>query len=175
MTIHQQICPDCGGIIGGERTGAERPCRCPITPPSAVSASTDTVDEREDETSRKKRKVCCQCGKSLEGHRRFKDSVGYWCKDCHRKDKAEHTAAETRCPDCGRMRPIESMVMYQGRSICPTCHKEAIVIAKKKANKAAAEAAHKAHERRNLYIMIGIFSVLLLIVIYSFIRKKMGG
>src|SRR5215510_2363012 len=81
--VSEKICPDCGGVIGGERTGADRPCRCPITMPATVSASMDTVDEREGETSGKKGKVCCQCGKSLEGHRRFKDSIGYWCKDCH--------------------------------------------------------------------------------------------
>lgn len=171
----EKICPDCGGVIGGERTGADRPCTCPITVPSS-SPTADTVDEREGETSRSKsrKKVCCQCGKPLEGHRRFKDSVGYWCKDCHRRDKAQKTAAETRCPDCGRMRPIDVMVMYEGRSICPTCHKEALVIARKKANKEAAEAAHKAHERRNLYILLAIFALLLAFVLFSWIKRSMS-
>jgi hypothetical protein len=145
-----------------------------VTVPAAVTASMDTVDEREGESSRKKGKVCCQCGKSLEGHRRFKDSVGYWCKDCHRKDKAANTAAETRCPDCGRMRPIESMVTFDGRSICPTCLKEAQAVARRKANKLAAEALHKAHERRNLYIMLGIFGVLVVFMVISWVKRHMG-
>jgi DNA-directed RNA polymerase subunit RPC12/RpoP len=173
MTTHSQICPDCGGTIGGERTGSTHPCTCPITPPQASSASADTIDEREGEPSRKRGKHCIQCGKPLEGHRRFKDSLGYWCKDCHRKDKAQHTAPETRCPDCGRMRPIESMVQFESRTICPTCLKEAQLIAKRKANRAAAEAAHIAHERRTLYIMLSLFALLCLVLLYSLIKRHL--
>src|ERR1041385_5649145 len=94
-----------------------------IIPPKP---SDDTVDEPpEGAAPISKIKTCCNCGKVLTGHRRFKDSVGYWCKDCHRTDKARNKAMETKCPDCGRPVPINSLQQYQDRRICFACYKEA--------------------------------------------------
>ena len=65
------------------------------------SPSAETVDENpaaDERLMSGKPKTCCNCGRDLTGHRRFKDSVGYWCKDCHRADKARAKVHETKCP-----------------------------------------------------------------------------
>lgn len=138
--------------------------------------SDDTVDlpkvEADDGNLSGKR--CCQCGKDLRGHRRFKDSVGYWCKDCHRVDKARTTVAEARCPDCGRMRPLDKLYQTEdGTQVCAACMKERKVSAEKYAVKAAIEDEVKGAERRKLYILFGILGLLGIIVIWSQVSKMM--
>lgn len=164
------LCPVCGGYLSA-RPAHGKPCSCPprIEP---FNPSSDTVDDDTVSISAPSDgiKRCCQCGKDLTGHRRFKDSVGYWCKDCHRKDKAQHKAAESRCPDCGRMIKITALTVYKDRSLCLTCVKEARLVDQKKRNQELAAEAHTAHERRNLYILIAIFAVLLIFIALSFLH-----
>jgi hypothetical protein len=163
------ICPVCGGYLSS-RPAHGKPCSCPprIEP---FNPSSDTVDDDPNSGTKAPLaadgKRCCQCGKDLTGHRRFKDSVGYWCKDCHRTDKARHKAAESRCPDCGRMIRITALTVYHDRNLCPTCLKEARLEDQKKQNKAIIAEAHTAHERRNLYILLAIFAVLLILIALS--------
>jgi hypothetical protein len=111
----------------------------------------------EDDGNSKK---CCNCGKDLRGHRRFKDSIGYWCKDCHRVDLKRNTAAEARCPDCGRMRPLDKLFMVDGRNICSACRKEVLAQAEKAAVTAQIEKEVESAERRKLYMMFGVLIVL---------------
>jgi hypothetical protein len=161
---HLPVCPECGGLIGATTTTSRGyPCTC-------VSPSADTVDEPTfnsgvvaSATTSPKR--CHKCGKDLTGHRRFKDSLGYWCKDCHRVDKARNTIPESRCPDCGRMRPLDKLVTTDdGTQVCLSCLKERKAEATKLSHRAEAAYVHQRHERRNLYILAGVFVALILIV-----------
>lgn len=143
---------------------------------SRSSHSDDTVDlpkvETEDDGNNKK---CCQCGKDLRGHRRFKDSVGYWCKDCHRVDKARNTIPEGRCPDCGRMRPLDKLYQQDdGSQVCSACVKERAKIAEKYAVKNLIENETKSGERFKTYVMVGIFSILAIVLIGQQVSKLFG-
>jgi len=168
-------CPTCGGLIGATTaTSAGYPCTC-------FDSSADTVDEPADlllsPASPAKAKSpsgtvkrCHKCGKDISGHRRFKDSLGYWCKDCHRLDKAQNTVAEARCPDCGRMRPLDKLYMHDDHQICASCLKVRKSEADRAAHRAIAEQAHKSHERRGLYILLIVAGLLVLIVLFQHMR-----
>jgi hypothetical protein len=67
-------------------------------------------------------KLCCSCGKELTGHTRFKDSLGYWCKDCHRTDKKRRQGI--RCAGCGREFPESKLIAFQGEYHCFSCEKQ---------------------------------------------------
>lgn len=143
--------------------------------------SDDTVDLPKVETDAEldaaadpNSKRCCQCGKDLRGHRRFKDSVGYWCKDCHRLDKARNKQPEGRCPDCGRMRPLDKLFQASdGTQVCSNCLKERQKELEKYAVKEAAEAEEKWQQRKPLYIMLGILILLGVIVVVQGVIRMM--
>jgi hypothetical protein len=143
---------------------------------SASRHSDDTVDlpkmESDNEPGGKK---CCQCGKDLRGHRRFKDSIGYWCKDCHRVDKARHTVAEARCPDCGRMRPLDKLYQTDdGTQVCKQCMNERVEKAQRYAAKMAIEQEVKGSERMKTYLLVGVLVVLGLVVIWQNLSSWIG-
>ncbi|MFN4241766.1 MAG: hypothetical protein ACK4PI_00860 [Tepidisphaerales bacterium] len=131
--------------------------------------SDDTVDLPKLETEHEPgAKRCCQCGKDLRGHRRFKDSVGYWCKDCHRVDKARHTVAEARCPDCGRMRPLDKLYQTdEGTQVCKSCMNERVAQAKRRAVKLAIEQGEKSGERMKTLALVGVLVLLALVVLWQ--------
>ena len=84
------ICPDCGGIIGGDENDSRPKCQC---------ASELTMDDTEVEplplapaaeepvAPPKPKKICWKCGKDVTHAKRAKDDKGYWCYDCHKADK----------------------------------------------------------------------------------------
>jgi hypothetical protein len=165
-------CPDCGGVIGAKQTtDAGKPCTC-----SKNARASDTVDEPElqiesaSTSGEKNDKVCCSCGKDLRGHRRWKDSAGYWCKDCHRVDRARNTVPEQRCQDCGRMKPLDKLKEYDGEHICVGCAKirddEKEIKQRKLEAKMAAEELQTKNFRK--WMIIGIaMSVLILIAMLA--------
>lgn len=67
-------------------------------------------------------KICCHCGKDVSGHTRFKDSRGYWCKECHKQDQAARD--EDKCDSCGRTFPSKRLIDIDGHKYCATCDKE---------------------------------------------------
>ncbi len=169
------ICPDCGGVIGATRaTEHGKPCTCF----SRSNSTADTVDEPElqvDYGAGSERggpeKRCCQCGKDVRGHTRFKDSLGYWCKDCHKADKKRSTATETRCPDCGRMKPIDKMQLVKDQYVCQTCAKVRAAEAKKVMEKMAIEHIRRKHETRGLKMMLIIAGVLVAVLIAGWLLR----
>jgi hypothetical protein len=120
------ICPDCGGVIGGDESGGRQRCQC-----SADLTMEDTEVEAQavPVTSaapavEEVKKVCCVCGKDVTHARRAKDKRGYWCYECHRADLRRERGAEkprARCPQCGRMVPAESITSYHGETLCQKC------------------------------------------------------
>ena len=160
------ICPECGGVIGAtKRTEAGPPCTCIKI--ETFSPSSDTVDESPaaDEARSAKPKTCCKCGRDLTGHRRFKDSVGYWCKDCHRVDKARTKAGEAKCAECGHPKPINSLQEYEGRRICVACKRELVERHKREVNKMYSKRVHHEHEKGRLLVLAAIVVVLVLIIL----------
>lgn len=81
------------------------------------------------------KKVCCACGKDLTGHTRFRDSVGYWCKSCHRTDVQRKKGV--KCGDCGREFPESKLIEFEGTLRCLTCEKERQKAVFRKLNEAA--------------------------------------
>lgn len=132
----------------------------------------DTIDLPQNALEEVNAKKCCNCGKDLRGHRRFKDSVGYWCKDCHRADKARHKEPEGRCPDCGRMRPLDKLfAMPDGRQVCSNCKKTAQAELEKKQVKILAQEEEDASERRKLYVLFGILLAIGLVAAFQVLHK----
>src|SRR3954468_11681306 len=98
------------------------------TPAGAATSSSGEVNSGTQvmDSPVAPKKVCVRCGKDLAGHRRFKDSFGYWCKDCHRADKAEKVAAEPQgvpCELCFRSVAEESLTSFDGKRLCSRCLK----------------------------------------------------
>src|SRR5437868_4615709 len=96
-------CPDCGGVVGAtSASDAGPPCTCFGAAGEVTSARglespggdnglnhLDPSGTHVLESPQAAQKVCWKCGRDLTGHRRFKDSFGYWCIDCHKADQQE--------------------------------------------------------------------------------------
>src|ERR1700722_12910152 len=120
------ICPDCGGVIGGDDFDARPKCQCQMdlsltsddTEVEAPAVQTDPSDDsaappivRPAAPSGPK-KICCKCGKDVTNAKRARDTRGYWCWDCHRADLRRERGKEkprARCPQCGRLVPADSI------------------------------------------------------------------
>jgi hypothetical protein len=99
------ICPDCGGVIGGDPNGPRPVCQCGMNltmddteveaqppPPPASSSAPAAVSVAGEE----KKKICCVCGKDVTHAKRARDARGYWCYECHRADLRKERAAKPR-------------------------------------------------------------------------------
>jgi hypothetical protein len=172
-------CPDCGGVVGAtETTDAGPPCRCFQDDANGFSApassSLDNLDPSGThvlEAPQTAEKVCWKCGKNLAGHRRFKDSYGYWCIDCHKADKGkkeeQENAGMAPCRACGRMVKEETLTSYEGELMCSRCLRERREIKKMGAKKfrTVSDRAYKKTEFQRLFILLGILVVLALIIL----------
>jgi hypothetical protein len=107
-------------------------------------------------------KVCCACGKDLTGHTRFKDSIGYWCKDCHRTDKRRRQGI--KCAGCGREFPEQKLILFEHEHRCATCEKERQDHVIKKLNAAAKKVRYGKKELHELRMM-GLVLLLLGVII----------
>jgi hypothetical protein len=166
------ICPECGGVLGGESSDGNHPCTCfsnkstsagsDFNPDSESQSSGDTFVEKAALAV----KVCCQCGKDLNGHRRLRDSRGYWCPKCHRADKAANAPKGSKCSDCGRIVPDAGLSDYQGLRICAPCRAERKRLEKEQRRLSPVKTyAHEQMNRRKLYGLLVVFGVLLIIII----------
>jgi ribosomal protein S27AE len=129
---------------------------------AAEQSSGDTVVERPAPAA----KVCCQCGKDLNGKKRLRDSRGYWCADCHKADKIATAPKGEKCADCGRIVPPAALSDHEGRQICGVCRnaiKEA-ALEERRRSPVKSDSFHK-EDRRRVYVMVAIFAVLLTIII----------
>jgi hypothetical protein len=162
------ICPDCGGIISADETDLRRQCTCLSEKPSSPDlsepdSSGDTFVERTDAP---KQKVCCQCGKDLNGHRRLRDSRGYWCYACHKLDKEAKKPKGAACGDCGRIVPEAALSDCEGTMICAACRAERRERAKERRRLSPVKTdAHDEMAKKRLYWMLAIVAVLLVIIL----------
>jgi hypothetical protein len=134
MMANGAICPDCGGIIGGDPTGARPACQCSMSltmddtaveaqPAPAATATSAAVAPAAPPPGAK---ICIKCGKDVTHAKRAKDAKGYWCYECHKADLRRERAEKprARCPQCGRLVPAESITTYHGITLCAKCRME---------------------------------------------------
>src|SRR4051812_28884030 len=98
------ICPDCGGLIGGEPGSGRQVCRCfePRKTVVAAPVQSEPMVASGPEPSTIGEKICRSCGKDLKGHRRLKDSRGYICVKCAEAENAANDDPTLiPCPECG--------------------------------------------------------------------------
>jgi DNA-directed RNA polymerase subunit RPC12/RpoP len=155
MSENLVICPDCGGVVGAT-TASEKgpPCTCYKTVTTAKPA-------KPDEPSRK---ICVSCGKDVTHEKRAKDSLGYWCYECHEKDKLRQKPTGTRCPECGRLVKDSALVDVEGKRVCVLCRESLRQETLRKARLAGAPSKEfRREEIKNIYLMVGILIVLIIL------------
>lgn len=170
------FCPDCGGVVGAtETTDAGAPCSC-FTSGTSADTAVDMLSPANEPSG--SAKLCVICGKDVSGHRRLKDSRGYVCYSCAKKEQKEERGGRVRCRGCGRLVPEESLNDYDGMKICDKCHAERLRLQKQEIKRIGITGAHERHERGRLYIMLAIAGSLLLIIVLSrmgLLPKFLGG
>jgi hypothetical protein len=163
------ICPECGGVLGGESSEQGRPCTC-FTGKSNSSPDFSADGQSSGDTFVEKAavivKVCCQCGKDLSGKKRLRDSRGYWCPACHKIDRAAHSPSGEKCADCGRIVSEAALSDYEGRQICAPCRTERKRLEKEQRRLSPVKTnAYHQHDKRKLFGLLTVLAVLLLIII----------
>jgi hypothetical protein len=158
------ICPDCGGVIGGDSSDAGRACTCWSNKSETGEASSgDTVVEKNVGP---KAKVCCQCGKDLNGHRRLRDSRGYWCYACHKLDKEANKPKGEKCEDCGRIVAEAALSEFDGKKICGACREDRRAAARKERMTSPVKTgAHEQLARKKVLWLFLVLAVLAVIII----------
>ncbi|MGA3066555.1 MAG: hypothetical protein ABSF29_06880 [Tepidisphaeraceae bacterium] len=166
------ICPDCGGLIGAtETTDQGKPCVCFKQGSYKKAAAANAEEGAGGDTSVMgqvvaRGKVCCQCGVDLTGKKRLRDSLGYWCVDCHRKDQAANAPKGVRCADCARVVPEAALTEYDGIRLCPKCLEDRKAAARRERKFGKVDDKHYQEEdRRRVIVFAIIFAILLLIII----------
>ena len=103
-------------------------------------------------------KICCSCGKNVQGQKRFKDAMGrYWCYDCGVEDHiAKHPEDGIACASCGGKFSPSKLVEFDDDVYCEPC------VTKKRQQKkrdeariAAAAAEAREQEKRRKMMLIG--------------------
>ncbi|HTL31236.1 MAG TPA: hypothetical protein VL282_18535 [Tepidisphaeraceae bacterium] len=174
------ICPDCGGIVGAtERTAEGVPCTCfQSYKVKDAPADTDALAGADPSAThlidapKLKGKFCCMCGKDVSGKKRLRDSLGYWCMDCHRADQKKRKPVGVPCPKCGRIVKPETIIVEEDQKMCSRCYRE-ILDERRPGQKRFRTISFKAYdqqERVRLLVLFGIFFALLLIILL----KAMG-
>ena len=72
-------------------------------------------------------KVCCECGASVNGQPRMKDSKGrYWCVPCGEEDqrKKQITSTTAPCHGCHKPFPKSKLDPHAGAWYCKACLKK---------------------------------------------------
>jgi DNA-directed RNA polymerase subunit RPC12/RpoP len=114
-------------------------------------------------------KVCCKCGKDVTGRKRLRDSLGYWCYECHKADQDAKRPEGVKCPECGRRVASSALMDYDGVFICSRCYKDHMEFSKQKEKfrPGVPSDTYHQHDRKRLFILVAIFLLLLLIIILS--------
>ena len=163
-------CPDCGGIVGAkEATDQGPPCTC-FSQPEYKSAADPSGTQVMSAPSAQK--VCCMCGKDLSGHKRFKDSRGYWCPECNAEDQKQKEDKGTPCAQCGRKVPEQSMTSVDGKLMCTRCVREQRELRApgNKKYRAVDDRTFKEYEKKKMLIMGAILFVLAILMIIAWVR-----
>jgi hypothetical protein len=164
-------CPECGGIVGAtEATDDGPPCTCFGQPGFQAD---DDASSTKMVSAPSVQKICCMCGKDLAGHRRFKDSRGYWCPDCMKEDEKKSEATGTPCEQCGRKVPENSLTSVDGKRMCLRCVREQRELRApgNKKFRTINDRTYKEHEKRNMVIMAVVAVILLILMFIAWQRR----
>jgi hypothetical protein len=165
-------CPDCGGIVGATQVSDQGfPCTC--FQKFEAHESEDESSGTKVMASPSKQKVCCMCGKDLSGKKRLKDSIGYWCPECAKEDNKKKEVHGTKCENCGRVVPEQSMTSVDGKKMCSRCVREQRQLRApgNKKFRAISDGAYKEHEKRNMVIMAVVLVILVILMIVAWQRR----
>ncbi len=167
------ICPECGGVIGGETSEQGRPCTCFSSKAHTTTDFSADGQQSSGDTFVEKAavavKVCCQCGKDLNGKKRLRDSRGYWCAACHKLDKAAHAPKGIKCADCGRVVPEAGLTEYEGLQICGPCRTQRKNLEKEQRRLSPVKTT--AYEELNKRKLLGLLAVVGVLVIIIILRQ----
>lgn len=164
------ICPECGGVIGELTQPTDTPCTChkkAAEPQQTDYQQAATIATAAAAAEAESPKACRICGKDVTNAKRYKDSLGYWCEACHRADAEKRTADMARCSNCSRMFPRHKLIESDTERLCATCNRERLAQQQKKLRKLAVGRSYKLHERKQLLVLLGIFSILVLIILFQ--------
>lgn len=161
------ICPECGGVIGELTQPTDTPCTCHKKPVEPQQAEYHQAATASAEAEAEAAKVCRVCGKDVTNAKRYRDSLGYWCEACHRADAEKRTAGMQRCSNCSRLFPRHKLIESDNERLCATCNRERLAKQRQTLRKLAAGRFHQLHERKQVLVLLGIFSVLLLIILFQ--------
>lgn len=165
------ICPECGGLVGAsEVTDQGRPCQCYAGPSGSRQSTLPDIRIGEEDISGKTetdRKICCACGKDVTHAKRARDSLGYWCYDCHKADRKKNQPVGVKCEQCGKVVKESSLQEFGSKRMCHTCYKFHTEEAAR-ARKFRARAPTKAYdqdEKRRLIMLCGLLVLLAVIAV----------
>jgi hypothetical protein len=130
---------------------------------SGSQSSGDTVIEK---AAAPPAKICCQCGKDLNGKKRLRDSRGYWCYACHKLDLEANKPRGEKCADCGRVVAATALGDFEGRKICGSCrnNRKEMAVAQRRRNGIDTKAFEQLDKKRLIW-MLAVVAVLLTIII----------
>ena len=183
--IGELVCPDCGGVVGAvEATEAGPPCRCFADASSSANSASMTGTLTGAAVSRLDPpgdgaaadavvpapatvviKVCRTCGTDLNGHRRYRDSLGYLCTACHDEEQKQEHYGRVRCGVCGHLVKEEKLADYEGTLMCPNCHGERTDLRRQEIKRIGFKGARVRDELRQVYILLAVGGALLLVIV----------
>lgn len=152
------LCPDCGGVIGGNGQDGRKPCTCELSRQGSLPGMPNPPS---------KVRVCCKCGKDLQGKKRFKDSLGYWCEACHYTEKREEKSKHVPCDACGRYVEPRHLTQYENIKICTRCLKERKRQQRRTRRPTVFGQEHRAMEKKEIVRMALVALILLVIIILA--------
>lgn len=182
------ICPDCGGVVGATEASAQGlPCKCfdtapkkeKVVIPKSILIAEEKLRGNEEDVAEPSpveaapgEKVCHQCGKVVSGHRRLKDSRGYICLDCAKKEHKEKKPQGVKCPKCFRVVKPETIATFKEERMCQRCLREAQDMARpgSKRFRKIDDKHFEQQSKTQLYVLIGVALVLGIIIVVSLLK-----
>jgi hypothetical protein len=107
-------------------------------------------------------KLCCHCGKSVSGQKRFKDAQGrYWCYECGVEDHVrKHPEDGIACATCnGKFAPSQLSEIDDEVYCEPCAAKLKLQKKREQARIHAAEEEARAAQKRHKLMLIGGIAV----------------
>ena len=170
MVEEALLCPDCGGVVGAtQRTDAGPPCTCFALSERKGPADTDVVPSPDSPELANAivEKKCVVCGMDVSGRKRVKDSHGYYCYDCYKKEENRLHQGRVRCRACGRLAKEDVLEEYEGIRMCPQCRAERKKLEKQTLQRMGMAKVQKRYENAQVLVFAAIAGALLLIIVLA--------
>jgi hypothetical protein len=153
-------------VVGSSEPGAKL-CTC------FQSASKSDDTQISESPAGPMAKVCAVCGKDVSGHRRFKDSRGYICRECNQAEKAADREGKVQCPDCKRYIKPAGLIGYKGRLVCRSCKEGHDAVDGKKPKIVSSKKFDEA-EKQSIVKITVLLAILVILMIIGWFKMKHG-